>query len=108
MTCTKTHNYTVEDEARQEVRYAGTDQDEAVNALVKLRSHDECGQVTAEHETDETTVMSLTQNPAYCFEESTRIEDEAIKAWDYMETQWQNAHEAFHGEGPYALANQDW
>jgi hypothetical protein len=95
--CNLTHTYTVE-VIGSPVRYAGTDEDEAVSALVSI-NYDEEGYVVAEHEDNGT---------AYCPAESGRIESEAIKAQDHMERQWAAAREAFHGEGPYALANQDW
>lgn len=98
MTCAKRHDYTVENEAQTEVRYSGADEDEAVSALVALRAQDECGQVIARHADDGGFVD--------CDEESSRIEDEAIKAWDHHDRSWQNAYEAFHGEGPYAIEDQ--
>ena len=97
--CDKSHNYTVEVIGKP-VRYVGTDEDEAVSALLSINpDYDEEGYVVAEHE-DNGTV--------YCPAESSRIENEAIKAQADMEAKWAQAHEAFHGEGPYAIANQDW
>ena len=102
--CDKPHNYTVE-VVGQPVRYIGTEEDDAISALLSI-SDDEEGYVVAEHETD--VVASNGPGTSYCLAESNRIENEAIKAQAHMETQWAAAHEAFHGEGPYALANQDW
>ena len=98
--CDQSHRYTVEVIGKP-VRYVGTDEDEAVSALLTINpDYDEEGHVVAEHVDGDATV--------YCPAESNRLENEAIKARDHMETQWAAAHEAFHGEGPYALANQDW
>lgn len=103
--CDKSHNYTVEVVGRP-VRYIGTEEDDAISALLSI-SEDEEGFVVAEHEVDG-PVTSNGPGVGYCPAESNRIENEAIKVQAHMETQWANAREAFHGEGPYALANQDW
>ena len=105
--CAKSHNYIVE-VIGAPVRYIGTDEDDAISALLTISPDEgEEGYVVAEHESDETGVMSLTGNPSYCPEESNRIESEAIKAADDAERAWEEAHDAFHGVGPYALANQE-
>ena len=98
--CDKPHTYTVE-VIGQPVRYVGTDEDEAVSALLGIdEDRDEEGYVVAEHIVDLGT--------SYCSAESNHIENEAIGARADMESKWADAVEAFHGEGPYALANQDW
>ena len=103
--CDLSHNYTVE-VVGQSVRYTGTEEDDAISALLSI-SDDEEGYVVAEHEVDG-PVRSNGPGVAYCPAESIRIENEAIKAQADMEAKWAQAHEAFHGEGPYALANQGW
>lgn len=100
MNCTSAHRYTVEVVGRP-ARYIGTDEDEAVSALLTVdEDRGEEGYVVAEHDSGNATV--------YCPAESNRIENEAIKAAADMDAKWQDATEAFHGDGPYALANQDW
>lgn len=98
--CDRSHRYTVEHEdTAKGACYVGTDQDEAISALLALKAEDdEVGYVTAEHVAGDTV--------EYCSEESFRLEDEAIKACADMEQKWQDAHAAFHGEGPYAIENQ--
>jgi hypothetical protein len=95
--CDKNHRYTIEI-IGQAIRYSGTDEDAALSALLTINPDYEEGYVVAEHADGETVT--------YCRTESNRLENEAVKARDHMETQWAAAHEAFHGEGPYAIANQ--
>lgn len=93
--CDKPHTYTVE-VTGQAARYSGTDEDEAVSALLTIDpDYDEEGYVVAEHTDGDVT--------AYCSVESNRIENEAIRARADMDAKWMSAVEAFHGEGPYAL-----
>ena len=100
--CNMSHTYTVE-VIGQKARYVGNDEDEAISALLGINpDYDEEGYVVAEHGD------GIAGTTVYCPAESNRIENEAIKAQAHMETQCQNAYEAFHGDGPYALANQDW
>jgi hypothetical protein len=96
--CGKNHRYTIE-VIGQAIRYSGTDEGEALSALLTINpDYDEEGYVVAEHADGETVT--------YCRAESNRMEGEAVKVRDRMETQWAAAREAFHGEGPYAIANQ--
>lgn len=98
--CDKPHRYTVE-VIGQKVRYAGTDQDEAISALLTVNPDcGEEGQIIAEHD--------LGTSTSYCHAESDRLESEAIKLGADMEQKYLDAYDAFHGDGPYALANQDW
>ena len=97
--CDKPHTYTVEVTGKP-ARYIGTDEDEAVSALLTVDpDYDEEGYVVAEDTADGAVI--------YCSAESNRIENAAIGARFHMEQQWEMAHAAFHGEGPYALANQE-
>jgi hypothetical protein len=93
--CDKAHHYTVE-VAGQAIRYAGTSAGDALDALCGI-SEDEEGYVVAEH----------AEPVSYCPAESNRLENAAMKAADEFAQSWQDAVDAFHGEGPYALANQD-
>jgi len=96
--CDKAHRYTVE-VIGQNPRYVGTDEDEAVSALLSIDlDAGEEGYAVAEHVSGDATV--------YCRAESAVIECEASKAADHMERAWTEAVEAFHGDGPYAIANQ--
>lgn len=107
MTCAREHNYIVE-VTGQATRYIGTEPDEAISALLAINiDRGEEGYVVAEHAAETATVMSPTVLPAYCPEESARIESEAGKARDHMERSWEDARAAFHGDGPYYLGNQD-
>jgi hypothetical protein len=99
--CNLNHTYTVE-VIGQAARYVGNDEDEAVSALLTIsEDRGEEGYVVAEHGD------SIAGQAVYCSAESNRIENEAIAARADMESKWADAVEAFHGEGPYALANQD-
>lgn len=95
--CDRSHRYTIQDEAQQKTLYTGTSRDEAITALAGLRTGGECGHVVAGH----------TFDGSYCSEESCLLEDDAIRAWDDTTDKWADAAGAFHGEGPYPLANQD-
>lgn len=104
--CDREHNYTVE-VVGQPVRYIGTESEEAVSALCGIDiDGGEEGYAVAEHETE--TIDSNGPGTSYCRAESERIESEAIAARVDAERKWRDAYEAFHGEGPYAMANQDW
>lgn len=95
MTCTSTHRYTVEVVGRP-TRYIGPDEDDAISALLTINpDYDEEGYIVAEHDSGGAAV--------YCPAESGRIENEAIKAAADMASKWQDAVDAFHGEGPYAV-----
>jgi hypothetical protein len=97
--CQLSHRYTVEVTGKT-ARYVGTDEDEAVSALLAIDLDcDEEGYVVAEHTVDGAVIG--------CPPESSRIENEAIAARVDMDVKWMSAVEAFHGDGPYALANQD-
>lgn len=85
MKCSGTvHHYTVEVTGKP-IRYAGTDVDEAVSALLTINpGYGEEGYVVAEHISGDVTT--------YCPPESNRLENEAIAAQAHM--------------GDYALASQ--
>jgi hypothetical protein len=96
--CEKAHRYTVEVIGGRP-RYVGTDEDEAVSALLTIDpDYGEEGYVVAEHVTGCATT--------YCPDESNRIEGEAIAAAAAIQAKWQAAVDTFHGDGPYALAHQ--